>query len=183
VSNDRKYINISAVFVALSVLRFYIWEGLLSGSVTLSCLWHIINLFGCPVQNTCRSQWPRDLRRRSAAASLLRSWVQIPPGGMDVCCGCWVLSGRGLCDELITRPEESCRLWCVVECDLETAWMRRPCPTGGGGCTMKKNNRVYKNAFNSFPINSNQNYIWKLNPYRAANTFFLGYKNQSVNAV
>ena len=30
-----------------------------------------------------------------------------------------MLSGRGLCDELITRPEESYRLWCVV-CDLET---------------------------------------------------------------
>jgi hypothetical protein len=27
-----------------------------------------------------------------------------------------VLSGRGLCDELITRPEESYRLWCVVVC-------------------------------------------------------------------
>ena len=24
--------------------------------------------------------------------------------------------GRGLCDELITRPEESYRLWCVVVC-------------------------------------------------------------------
>jgi len=42
-----------------------------------------------------------------------------PTGGMDVCCECCVLSGRGLCDELITRPEESYRLWCVV-CDLET---------------------------------------------------------------
>jgi len=30
-----------------------------------------------------------------------------------------VLSGRGLCDELITRPEESYRLRCVVVCDLE----------------------------------------------------------------
>jgi len=30
-----------------------------------------------------------------------------------------VLSGRGLCDELITCPEESYRLWCVVVCDLE----------------------------------------------------------------
>jgi len=27
--------------------------------------------------------------------------------------------GRGLCDELITRPEETYRLWCVVVCDLE----------------------------------------------------------------
>jgi len=26
---------------------------------------------------------------------------------MDVCCKCCVLSGRCLCDELITRPEES----------------------------------------------------------------------------
>jgi hypothetical protein len=30
-----------------------------------------------------------------------------------------VLSCRGLCDGLITRPEESYRLWCVVVCDLE----------------------------------------------------------------
>ena len=29
-----------------------------------------------------------------------------------------MLSGRGLCDGLITRPEESYGLWCVV-CDLE----------------------------------------------------------------
>jgi len=36
------------------------------------------------------------------------------------------LSGRGLCDELITRPEESYRLWCVVVCDLETS--RKCCP-------------------------------------------------------
>jgi len=36
-----------------------------------------------------------------------------------------VLSGRGLCDELITRPEESYRLRCVV-CDLETSRMGAP---------------------------------------------------------
>ena len=77
--------------------------------------------------NPCRSQWPRGLRRRSAAARLLRSWVRIPPGAwMFVCWQCCVLSDRGLCDELITRPEESYRLWCVVVCDLETSKMRRP---------------------------------------------------------
>jgi hypothetical protein len=38
---------------------------------------------------------------------------------MFVRCKCCVLSGRGLCDEMITRPEESYRLWCVVVCDLE----------------------------------------------------------------
>ena len=59
---------------------------------------------------------------RPAAAHLLKSWVQIPPGArMFVCCECRVLSGRGLCDELITRPEESYRLCCVVVCDLETS--------------------------------------------------------------
>jgi len=36
------------------------------------------------------------------------------------------LSGRGLCDELITRPEESYRLWCVVVCDLETSRIGTP---------------------------------------------------------
>jgi len=37
-----------------------------------------------------------------------------------------VLSGRGLCDELITRPEESYRLCCIVVCDLETSRMGAP---------------------------------------------------------
>ena len=37
-----------------------------------------------------------------------------------------MLSGTGLCDELITRPEESYRLCCVVVCDLETS--RRGAP-------------------------------------------------------
>jgi len=67
------------------------------------------------------------LRRRSVAARLLRLWVRIPPGAwMYFCCECCVLSGRGLYDELITRPEESYRLWCVVVCDLATSRMRRP---------------------------------------------------------
>jgi hypothetical protein len=37
-----------------------------------------------------------------------------------------VLSGRGLCDELITRPEESYRMCCVVVCDLETSRIGAP---------------------------------------------------------
>jgi len=36
------------------------------------------------------------------------------------------LSGRGLCDELIIRPEESYRLCCVVVCDLETSRIGAP---------------------------------------------------------
>jgi len=89
-----------------------------------------------------RSQWPRDLSRKCAAARLLRSWVRIPPGAwMFVCCECRVLSGRGLCDELITRPEESYRLWCVVVCDLETSRMRRPWPAVGRSATGGKKSR------------------------------------------
>jgi len=88
----------------------------------------------------CRSQWPRGLRRRSASARLLRSWVRIPPAAwMSVCCECCVLSGRGLCDELITRPEESYRMWCVVVCDLETSRMRRPWPALVRSAIGKKN--------------------------------------------
>jgi hypothetical protein len=58
------------------------------------------------------SQWSRGLRRGSATARLLGLRVRIPPGTwisvMSV-----VLSGRGLCVGLITRPEESHRVWCV----------------------------------------------------------------------
>ena len=66
-------------------------------------------------------EWPQ-------AAHLLRSWVRIPPGAwIFVCCECRVLSGRGLCGELITHPEESYRLWCVVVCDLDTSRICAPC--------------------------------------------------------
>ena len=72
---------------------------------------------------------------------------------MFVCCDCFVLSGRGLCDELITRPEESYRLWCVVVCDLETSWMRSPWPTGGGegGRRAQKENLNYLRSKITFP--------------------------------
>jgi hypothetical protein len=46
-----------------------------------------------------------------------------------------VLSGRDTCDELITRPNESYRLWCVVVCDLKTLCMRRP--KSAFGCNAK----------------------------------------------
>jgi hypothetical protein len=37
-----------------------------------------------------------------------------------------VFSGRGLCDELITRLEKSYRLCCVVVCNLETSRIGAP---------------------------------------------------------
>jgi hypothetical protein len=95
-----------------------------------------------------RSQWPRGLRRRSAAARLLRLWFRFPPGAwMSVCCECCVLSGRGHCDGPIARPEESYRVWCVVECVLETSRMRRPWPTGGCCAKHKQTNKWFNCSY------------------------------------
>jgi hypothetical protein len=79
---------------------------------------------------------PRGLRRRSAEIM-----VSKPTGCMDVYLLC-VLSGRGLWDELITRPEESYRLWYVVVCDLGTWWMRSHWTTGD--CCAKNNEQILK---------------------------------------
>ena len=60
---------------------------------------------------------------------------------MFVCCECYELSGRGLCDELITHPEDSYRLWCIVVYDLETSKMR-PWPMLGCSATENKQNKA-----------------------------------------
>ena len=52
-----------------------------------------------------------------------------------------MLSGRGLCDELITRPEESYRLWCVVVCDLENLKNEEAMTSVGSQRHGKKNKR------------------------------------------
>ena len=82
---------------------------------------------------------PADPSGRAVESVVLRLHAvgSNPTRGMDVCL-LWVLSGRGLCDELIVLPEESYRLWYVVVCDLEISWMRRPWPTGG--CCARKQN-------------------------------------------
>ena len=92
-----------------------------------------------------RSQWPRGLRRGSAVARLLALRVRIPPGAsMSVCCECCVLSGRGLCDGLIPRPEESYRVWC------DCVWSWKPQQWGGLG----PNGAVepQKNKTHSLPV-------------------------------
>jgi hypothetical protein len=70
-------------------------------------------------KNILKGQTPVPVAARSKVSACGLSPSETvssnPTGGMDVClCECCVLSGRGLCDELITRPEESYRLWCVV---------------------------------------------------------------------
>jgi hypothetical protein len=63
---------------------------------------------------------------------------------MLVCCECFVLSGRGLCDKMITRPEESYRLWCVVVCDLENLKNEEAITRVGSQCNNKKNFVLWK---------------------------------------
>jgi len=127
-------------FLVLGVFRTPLWA-VPHSSFTLTIQlssWRVTQIFQYLLNMFRRSQWPLGLTRRSAAARLLRSWVRIPPGAwMFVCCECCVLSGRGLCDELITHSEESYRLWCVVVRDLETSRLRRPWPALGRSATKK----------------------------------------------
>ena len=95
------------------------------------------------------SQWPRGLRRGSAAARMLGLWVRIPPGAWVsfswsvVCCQvevsapCWLL---------VQRSPAECG---VSECDHESSIMRRAWPTGGC-CTMVKKSRTQSTRWRSW---------------------------------
>jgi hypothetical protein len=61
----------------------------------------------------------------SAIAGLLGLWVRIMAGHRCLSSVCRVLSGRDHCVGLITRPEESYRVWCVQA-------LRSPSPIRGG---------------------------------------------------
>jgi hypothetical protein len=63
---------------------------------------------------------------------------------MYVCCECCVLLGRGLCNELITGPEVSHRLWCVVVCDLEKLKNEEAMTRNGSQRNGKKNMYIYR---------------------------------------
>ena len=64
---------------------------------------------------------------------------------MSVSCECCVLPGRGLCNKLITHPEESYQLWCIIACNLETSRMRMPQPELGSSTTRKKKININTN--------------------------------------
>jgi hypothetical protein len=71
-----------------------------------------------------------------------------------------VLSGRSLCDELITSPEQSYRLWCVVVCDLETSRMGAPYMYNISSLRVKHffaTNEIYRlEALMSYGINTSK---------------------------
>ena len=71
---------------------------------------------------------------------------------MSVCCDCCVLLGRGLCEKLITSPEESYQLWCVNVCDRETTRMEEELPPPWAAAPLERNF-----AFNILGIKLAQN--------------------------
>jgi hypothetical protein len=64
-----------------------------------------------------RCQWPRGLSRRSAPSACWDCGIESHRRHGCLSCTVFVLPGRGLCDGPIPRPEESYRLWYVLECD------------------------------------------------------------------
>ena len=96
-----------------------------------------------------RSQWPRGLRRGSAAARWLGLRVRIPLGKwMSVSYECCVLSVRILCVRLITPIECG-----VSKCDREASimrmsWLSRGC------CAMQKKSRHQNVKYHRYSISS-----------------------------
>jgi len=82
---------------------------------------------------------------------------------MSVCCEWCVLSGRGLCDELITRPEESYRLWCVVVCDLENTSLVNEQEGQGplrGYCAKREKKNSWGHDLEHLSVCSAEGYKW-----------------------
>jgi hypothetical protein len=46
--------------------------------------------------------------------------------------------------QAVTCPEESYQMWCVIVCDQETSWTRRPWPIGGCYAKYKPTNMFEK---------------------------------------
>jgi hypothetical protein len=91
------------MFVLIKNVRLV---GIINGVCSLGNIYVFLRCGKClpvPVAARCR--------RRSGIARLQRGWVRIPlrHGYLSV-----VNVVYCLCDEFITRPDESFRLWCVV---------------------------------------------------------------------
>ena len=92
------------------------------------------DVYGCIGQHNCtflssnsrggRSQWPRGLRRRSTAARLLRSWVQIPlVAWMFVCCEC--------CQVKVFATDWSLVQGSPTDCGASLCVIKKPRTRGG----------------------------------------------------
>ena len=108
----------------------------------------------CYIRNLGRSQWPRGLRRRSAAARLLRFWVRIPPGHgflsvVSVVCGQVEVSTTRL--SLVHGSPTDCGAsLCVIYKPRE--W-RGPGPLGA---VAPKTNKYIINLTEKLPFNEKE---------------------------
>jgi hypothetical protein len=102
----------------------------------------------------CRSQWPRDLRRRSTAARLLRLWVRISPGH-----GC-----LSVVSVVCVQVEVSATSWWLVqrsptECGASLCVILKLCVWGGpgplGGLSRQKQTNVWTKEKLSFYLMQN----------------------------
>ena len=94
-----------------------------------------------------------------------------PAGDMDVCLfECCVLPDRGLCEGPIPCPEESYRLWCATECDLETSSIRRPWPALG--CCARKTNKIQRKIPTCLHVNGRFLVLWILTSVGGAGDCF-----------
>ena len=86
-----------------------------TGDAIIYSVNRVFTNFYCCVQYvyycTCRSQWPRGVRRGSVAARLLRLLVRIPSRArFSVCCVVY-------CQVEVSATS---RMWFVVLCDFES---------------------------------------------------------------
>jgi hypothetical protein len=85
--------------------------------------WQVIQLwfvFSKPIPVAARSKawvWGRSFAGIASSN---------PAEGMNVSFECCMLSGRGICDGLITRPEESYRMWFVFSVIVKSRQRRGP---------------------------------------------------------
>ena len=93
----------TVVRMPVSTFNYLCNEGLFYEPVFLS-LYYLSYLYW-NIRN-CWPQWLCNVRCTANCLLTLLVWI-LPGVWMFVCCESCVLSGRGLCDELITRPEES----------------------------------------------------------------------------
>jgi hypothetical protein len=126
------------------------------------------------VRRDCRSQWPRRLRRGSAAAGLPGLWVRISPGGhgclslvIVVCCRVEVCASGW---SLVQSSRTECG---VSQCYREASIMRKPWPTtscstiiiiiikggGGTGCPVDQT-QVLLISMNSSSVTRIWKYAW-----------------------
>ena len=95
-----RYVMIDEAFTYLAVAESRQFFAVIPPYMLSRCTQDLYTV--CPADMMLEIKGQKYLHSKA----LHNTWVRIPPGAwIFVCCECRVLSGRGLCDEMITRPE------------------------------------------------------------------------------